>query len=82
MPFIFDSYFFFFILFPSSNFKIEKFRASVIEKNHKRKEEQMRQVREKAAAANEQARIRASLVQASRKTPERNRFPFGSEVVF
>ena len=33
----------------------------------------MRQVREKAAAANEQARIKASLIQASRKTPDNSR---------
>jgi hypothetical protein len=36
----------------------------------KRKKEQMRQVREKAAAANEQARIRASLIQACRSNPD------------
>jgi len=36
----------------------------------KRKKEQMRQVREKAAAANEQARVRASLMQACHSNPD------------
>lgn len=44
-----------------------------LEMGTKRKEEQMRQVREKAAAANEQARARAELIHASRKTPDRMR---------
>lgn len=55
----------------------EVFRKELEEKlemGSKRKEEQMRQVREKAAAANEQARVRASLIQASRKTPDKGKF--------
>ena len=41
-----------------------------LEMGSKRKEQQMRQVREKAAAANEQARMRSSLIQACRTNPD------------
>ena len=49
----------------------------------KRKNDQMTKVREKAAAANEQARIKACLIQASRKTPDKNRLCLlCNEVIF
>jgi hypothetical protein len=44
-----------------------------LQMSSKRKEEQMRVVREKAAAANEQARIKAEMIHASRKTPDKTR---------
>ncbi len=46
-----------------------------LEMGSKRKEEQMRQVREKAAAANEHARVRASMIQACRSNQSRSPSP-------